>query len=403
MAPGHAKLGPSSASRWLTCPGSVSLSAHVVDVGGAAASEGTACHRMMEAFLKEGTPIRSWVGKQITVAETEDGPAHVGKVLVRPEMAGWVEEAAGWITDYLNNHDAAHLMSEERVHVGRYFGCPDEIWGTADVVIDGGLELVIADLKAGYNDVPVKDNDQLILYAIGAMNEYGWVHPAVRLVILQPRCGEPKEKVYSQAEIIDKAKSYAPKIRAALQPGGPLVPSDEACKWCPAAGLCPALQAENLALAKHEFSDDSIRLLDREKLLTLLQHADQIRSALAAAERHALSLAQSGVKLPGWKVVCGEKRRTWAPGKEGAAQVVLETEHGLDLNEVAPRKLATPPQVAEKLAPKLPGKTKKEKLEAARALVFAWTEIPKGEPTLAPDNDDRPALKPGAEFEEVAP
>lgn len=362
---------------------------------------------MLEAYLKSNVALSSWLNKRIQIVESEEGPARVASVLVRQEMIDWVTEAADWIVRYLfNAHEGGltpHLRSETVVHVGRYFGCPDDLWGTADVLIDAGTELVVADLKAGYGEVQVEENEQLILYAIGALNEYGWIHEQVRLVILQPRCGDPKEKVYTVAEIRDRAKRFAPKIRAALQPGGALVPSDEGCKWCPAAGLCPAVQAEALARAQSEFSDESVRLLSQEKLLVLLDNAERIRKALDAAESHALVLIQKGVKLPGWKSVAANKRVTWKPEEEGAAQVVLETEHGLDLDEVAPRKLSTPPQVAERLATKLEGKTKKDRLEAARKLVAAWTYKPAGEPSLARDDDDRPALKPGQEFEEVAP
>jgi len=43
---GHAKLSPSSAARWMTCPGSVALSEGIEDTSSKNADEGT----MMHAF-----------------------------------------------------------------------------------------------------------------------------------------------------------------------------------------------------------------------------------------------------------------------------------------------------------------------------------------------------------------
>jgi hypothetical protein len=374
----------------MTCAGSVSLSAGVVDSGSGAASEGTACHAMFEAFLKKGKLPLAWKGEKITVLEGEKKDL-VTVVPVTPEMIGWVEEAAEWITGYMAEHPGSHLMSEEKLHVGRAFGCPDDLWGTSDVVIDAGGELVIFDLKAGYVDVQVAKNKQLILYAIGAMTEYGWAHDKARLVIFQPRSGGAKEEVLSRAELEDARKRFAPKVHAALQPGGPLVPSDKGCKWCPAAGLCPALQAENLALAKREFTE-SMTGLTKEDFLHLLHNSSRIQSALKAAERHAVKLLQAGVELPGFKIVAADKRETWK--NEDEAQEHFLVVEGLEPDDVAPRSLRTPNQVAEILARKMVGSTKKEKLATAKGRVAAFSTRPKGEPTLAEADDDRPALLP---------
>jgi hypothetical protein len=392
----HARLSPSSAERWMTCPGSVSLSAGVVDSGSRAAAEGTACHKMLEAWAKKGIPPRTWSGRSITVVEGEGPSSVVTVVEVTSEMVLWVEEAVEWIESYLRGHPGAHLMSEEKLHVGRAFGCPDDLWGTGDILIEAGEELVVFDLKAGYIDVQVVGNRQLTLYAIGAMAEYGWAHEQVRIVVFQPRSGGAKEDVLTRAEVEDARKRYAPKVRAALQPGGALVPSDDGCQWCPAAGVCPALQSENLALAQQEFSDPATGLR-RNEFLQILKHSARIKSALAAAERHAVKLLQSGVKLEGFKVVAADKRESWKD--EDVALEHFIVEEGLEPDEVAPRSLITPNQVAAVLASKMTGHpTKKAALSHAKGLVSFYSQRLKGEPTLVAEDDPRPALPP--EFKE---
>jgi hypothetical protein len=361
----------------MTCPGSVSLASTVVDAGGDAADQGTACHKMMEAYLKHTTPVASWKGKTILVVNEEQSTTN--EVPVTDEMIGWVEQAVAWIDVYMELHPQANLFSEERLHVGRAFGCPDELWGTADVLISSDEELVIADLKAGYGEVEASGNLQLLLYAIGAMTEYGWAHPQVRLVILQPRIGDGvKEEVYTARELLDYQKRFAPKVKAALQPEAALVPSEDGCRWCPAAGICPELQKRTLALAKAEFTVEN-RTITKSEMLTLLAHRERITTALKAVERHAVKLLQSGVPLEGWKLVESEKRRAWKD--EDEADLIL-ADLGYTENDLYKKTFITPPQ-AEKLVGK-----------ATAAKLAYLIEKPKGESTLAPADDPRPAVSP---------
>jgi hypothetical protein len=395
MPGSHALLAPSAAERWMICPGSARLESTLPNSGSEAADQGTACHRMLESYLRNGTQPATWLGQKVQIADEENGV--ISTVEVTNEMIEWVEEACDWVDRYIAGHPGAHLMSEERLHVGRAFGCPDDLWGTSDVVIDAGTELVIIDLKAGRQDVRVAGNPQLLLYSIGAMQEYGWVHEQVRNVILQPRSGGAKEEVYSRAQIEDARKRFAPKVAAALSLDAPYVVSDEGCKWCSAAGVCPTLHSQSVALAQREFAD-APAIVSKEQLVTLLSYAARIRAVLTAAERHALKLIQSGVELPGWKVVQGDKRDAWKEGQDNVALVVLETEHGADADKIAPRKLRTPNQVAGEIEKGFPGKTKKERTAAALVFLKQWYERPKGEPILVPESDDRAPMLP--EFSE---
>ena len=48
----HAKLSPSSAERWMSCPGSVALNEGKDDKGSSYAAEGTAAHELAEKILR---------------------------------------------------------------------------------------------------------------------------------------------------------------------------------------------------------------------------------------------------------------------------------------------------------------------------------------------------------------
>ena len=51
----HAKLSPSSAYRWIACPGSIRLSAGIPDTSSVFAEEGTAAHELCELCLRDRT------------------------------------------------------------------------------------------------------------------------------------------------------------------------------------------------------------------------------------------------------------------------------------------------------------------------------------------------------------
>ncbi len=376
MIRAHARLAPSAASRWMACPGSARLCQFVVDSGSDDADRGTACHAVLERALREGGDALSYAGRAIVVGEK--------RIEVTKEMAGWVAEVVAWVVWYLDAHPGASLRTEERIAVGRAFGVPDDVWGTADVVVVGPEEILVHDAKFGYVEVGIDDNPQLLLYTIGLAADYGWVFERYRTVIHQPQCGAPKERAVSRGELLDYQRRYLPKIRATFDPEAPLVPSDEACRWCPAAGVCPALQERAIVLAQREFA--SLETISVDDLSALLTHATRIRAGLDAAERHALKLIQLGGRVPGFKIVGSKKHRVWRD--EAAAEATLR-KLGYDEDDFRPRRTITPPQ-AEKLVGK--------RTAAQLAPLIEW---PTGEPTLVPEADSRPPL--AGDFQPILP
>lgn len=362
----HARLQPSAAERWAACPGSVALAATCPDRPSRAAAEGTACHELLHDFLGGYDDLARVIGTSVTVDGYE--------VEVTEDMVDWVLEVGGWVRDYAADRPGAQLLSEERVCPGAAFGCPDDLWGTADVLVSSTEELLVLDAKFGYRDVRVIDNPQLALYALGAMAGFGWVHPRARLVVHQPRSGGPKEQVLTPGELEARRDELAPRVAAALAPGGPRVPTEDGCRWCPAAGVCPEAQAESLALARREFAPERLSEADT---LAILDAADRVRAALDAVERRAAAVLSTGGRLPGWTLVYAEKRRTWRD--PGAAEKAIRA---LGHEPHAPPKMITPAQADKKVG-----------RAAARLLAPLW-ERPRGEPTLAREGDRRDPVAP---------
>lgn len=363
----HAKLSPSAAHRWLVCPASVKEAANTVSSDSQASREGTATHEVMQRWLE--TDVAPKVGDALS-----------NGLVVTEKMLDIAAKAVEWVAHYLSGKRRHSMMCEEKVEIGPFFGLDAGIYyGTTDVLILADNELVVLDLKAGYVSVQAEENVQLLSYAVGASEEMGWMFDTVRMVIVQPQDGEPKEWVLSKADLIARCERLKPKVHLALSEDAPYVPTEEGCRYCPAAGVCKALQEQSLALAQREFSDvDSfVNHLTPEELSLILAKADLIEASVKAAREHALKLLQTGQPVPGWKMVAGRKNRIWKEGAEGFVTSTLEV-LGYSPDQIAPRKLLSPAQV--------------EKLLKNKEAVAGFITTPEGAPVLAPESDKRPAL-----------
>jgi hypothetical protein len=398
MPNGHAKLAPSSAYRWLTCAGSVELYANVIDAGSSYAEEGTAGHEIF-ALVLGGADLQSFLGKKVPIKGNPDG------VLITQELLDHVEQAIEWVREYKTARPDAACFSEHKYEIGEgNFGLPAGLlWGTADFTAMSKEELCIADLKLGYVDVQVGENEQLIMYALGVLDLTGWIHDQIRLAILQPKTGEPKEVVYTADQMRAFRDAYTPNVMRAAQ-GGPLVSSEEACRFCKAAGVCPELKKETLALAQREFS--SLITLSGEELAEMLEKGAMIENAMKSARAHALKLLEIDPNsVPGWKRVQGEKKRRW---KE-EDKAIHAFKQSLPLDVIAPRSLVSPLQIEKAFATglyelaKASGKkvTKAACLEESEKIVAPFAEKPEGFPTLVKDEDRRQALGPVFTAEDV--
>ena len=298
----HARLSPSSAKRWLTCPGSVSAIAAcpVQDTTSEAAAEGTAAHALAEILLRERIALRGQ-GELLKQWHAEHGDQYDANELKAGVMpyVDFVTEA--W--DDLGGRKRARLLLEQRVHV------IDGVYGTADVI----------DLKFGRGvRVEAEGNPQLRCYALGALRdaELEQEIEEVWMTIVQPRHrdgGHISTAVMTADDLHDWEEELIIAAGAADDPDSPRVPSEEGCRFCPAAPWCPeraAEVAETVGLGSDREPAEQVISYSPSVLSHAMEQVDSVEGWCKAVRREALRQAGTEEGLPGWRLKPGRTRRS---------------------------------------------------------------------------------------------
>jgi len=357
----HSRFGPSAASRWLRCAGSVTLSEGIADESSAFAEEGTQAHHLAELCLSAGLDARDVEG---------DWPA---------EMRDYVQV----YLDYCRHLGGDQQLVETRVDFSEWV--PDG-FGTADYIAihyrDACIDVV--DLKFGKGvQVYAADNPQGMLYALGAMREVDYLVEVekVRIHIVQPRLDHIDTWEVSAASLTEFGQIASRAAEKALQPEPPFNPGEVQCRFCKAKAICPARHEANLALAREEFGLlPAPATLSLEQIAAILPRLPDFEAWAKDVRQYAEQQALAGETVPGFKLVEGRSVRQW---RDEQAVISALAEQGFDPDEYTSRKLIGLGAMESLLGGK----------KAAKSFMEAMTIKPEGKPALVPDFDKRPALE----------
>ena len=174
----HARLSPSGAEKWMTCPGSVALEADEPDTSNDYSDEGTAAHFLASTCLEMLNNAVAFKGQSISVfngkgdwtfaAHKYPGVKPSNTYTIDDEMAAYVQLYLDKVREYA---DGGTLLVEQRMSISHLTG-EENAAGTADAVILQGDEIIIADLKYGMREVDGDRNKQMMVYALAALREY---------------------------------------------------------------------------------------------------------------------------------------------------------------------------------------------------------------------------------------
>lgn len=372
----HATLSPSSSARWLTCTGSLRVIDEVFpdgapDESSVYAEEGTRAHTVAEWYARDHFGLPNTETIEVDYQDDEE-----------PED---MQRHAEFYVSVLQEIVSEAVLNDPTVFVEQRIDTGIEgVWGTSDTLILFDTELVVVDYKYGRGvQVASEDNTQLKLYGLGGLRFFQEHYPEeaaliehVRMVVVQPRSGTPVSDFTMLATDLETwgRVTAAPKAAEALAREGEVVPSEEACRWCPAAGAC-AVRAK--VMLQEDFGQDPEKLTPDE-LGEILQRLSDIENWTKAVRDYALyTMYDAGEKVPGFKSIWKDGARKIVDPEAAIKKLMAKRFRKADISRTQPETLSV-------LDKKVGGKDKLAEI-LGEALV-----IGEGKPTVVTDDHKSP-------------
>ena len=384
----HSPVGPSAAERWIHCPGSVLATLDIEDESSEYAIQGTAAHTVTEWAREEGHRGEHYLGRMVPVWVSED---RTDMIECDQEMV----DAVNYFLDYVEQFHG-EIFVEELVH---YTNWVKNGFGTCDDArLDDAL-CVLTDFKYGKGiQVYANMNVQLMLYALGFYQDFGWMYPNLRtfqLNIGQPRLDPIDEFVITVVELLTWAEEVArPAGELAQTEGAPYVAGYWCSKnFCKIKETCKTRARAIFDTVVGDFEDldaeTDVETLDAniltpQEIGLIIPFLPLIKSFCGDLEKHALSELGKGNTIPhpvtgDYKLVAGRTVRAYKISDEAELIKVLRGQYKLRVKDFTDSKLKTPPGLEKVIG---------KKHEIMSELV---EKLP-GKAVLAPGTDPRPTL-----------
>ncbi len=336
---GHARHAPSSADRWVFCPGSVGLSEQFPDIGdGEAAAEGDAGHWVGFQMLTTGIPA---IGSLTSNGWAVDEGMVEGGRLYYNHVFATVNNLQGMAACRFEQRE---LMPS--LHA--------DMFGTPDGTYFDGKVLHIFDYKYGHLEVSPVENWQLACYAAGVLDriranfyhglDAAWIEESLPVVfhIVQPRCYTAHGPIRTWATTTGELRSQWNRLRAAAAEATAVRVGDW-CKYCPARRGCATFK--RAADAAKDYAGQAVPLgLKGHDLATEYHWAQRQLATLAARvdslKEQAEHELRTGGAVPGHEMQRTSGSEKWKVAEANVA--AFGDMLGVDLRK--PLSVLTPTQ-----------------------------------------------------------
>lgn len=265
--------------------------------------EGTFAHKLAELHL------RWYLGQMHEEQYRAEYSELQQNIYYKPSMDKYVYRYVRYVTESVNM--ARERSPEAVVFIERELNHNEYGRGIADAIIisDGIIEII--DLKYGWKPIKAKNNNQLLRYAVGAVDEFKEqfnIH-TVALTIVQPRIsGEPDTHTMG---------------------------IDELYEWLNAGGIHQTPTKDTLQLLNRELPKPSE--LEIAEVVDVISDVKRIRKWLDDVEQYATELSTvRGMQLDGLKLVYSSYRSKYTDEQQIINR--LSQYEDVDLDVVAPRK-----------------------------------------------------------------
>lgn len=397
----HDRLSPSAAHRWSRCAAAPREEAKYPESSGKAATDGTHTHTLLEACLK--MTLRS---ADAFVGETMKD--HDGEFKIDQDRVDRVNIALDYIwgryDELTTEHEIPELIAEKKVNPGIYLG-RDDCKGTCDVQIKTDSYVEIIDYKDGINPVSAEDNEQLILYAIGAICEdhrYDNLVFRVRMTIVQPKLGYKGGEVVNTWQLDsqtlgDKAEELKLAAFKTDDPDAPFTPGDH-CRYCKhkncSARAMGAMEQSGIKFDDLTKVEKLVQMnksdLTEEQIKSIIESGPMVKKIIEAVEEEALRRFENGKTIDGLKVVHGRGSRNWALPDDQMAERFKKM--GVPKASMYVTKLVSPAAAQKLKWEKRDGEVKKLTDRQLKTLEKEYIDKKQGKLTVVSESDKRNAV-----------
>ena len=318
-------FSPSTADRWVKCPGSVQLSQPFAGTvkQSADAAEGEAAHWVAEQMARR-LPVPDITPKGIPVTDEMRSGAAI--------YAAFLPDNAEIESSKLCT--AIHpQMGKMRVDAS--FDLPEQ------------NILVIVDYKFGHTHVDAFENLQLLASVAGFAYSK---REAIELVIVQPRAfGQPPIKSW-RLTVEEYNRKWLPLLQAAAQEvvgENPRTETGNHCVYCPARHSCRALADATRSIVDYSTTAAHLELTPEGagiELALLMDAAERIKHRISGVEAQVEGWLKEGKRVPNYTLQQSYSNLKWvAPAEKVLAVAKLA---GIDI--LKPQEPLTPTQAKSK-------------------------------------------------------